>query len=132
MGDVTNERFVRVRVLASLFEGQQAQGLLKDAGIECMLVSFRDTALDGLYQATKGYGEIRVPEGKRTQAEAILAELPATVEVSEEQVTSEALQSPLPAVEPERPAGALWPWLLSVAAVVLVGLLLYLVARVTA
>jgi len=46
---------VRLRVVQSLFEAERVQALLEQAGIECLVVSYHDTAMDGLYQASQGW-----------------------------------------------------------------------------
>jgi hypothetical protein len=66
--------FVRLRVVQDEFEAQQVEGFLEEAGIEYERLSFRDTALDGLFQGQKGFAEIRVAVGDRARAEQLLAE----------------------------------------------------------
>lgn len=75
-----NSESVRLRVVQSLFEAQRVKALLEQAGIECAVISYHDTAMDGLYQAAKGWGEVRVPGARRQEAEKILEEnlAPAT------------------------------------------------------
>ena len=129
MSELEKARFVRARALQSLFEGQQAEALLQEAGIPCMLVSYRDTALDGLYQPQKGWGEIRVPEEQRAEAEQVLAEqMPGAASLPEEQLADQALQAPVP--KEERPPRSAFRWLAwSVLAVVALCLGYYLLTR---
>jgi hypothetical protein len=94
MTEKHDEKFVRLRVVQSLFEGQRLQALLQAAGIPTMLNSYGDTAMDGLYQAQKGWGEIRVPESRKAEAEKILEEsAPATTGLPDEEVEKQALSS---------------------------------------
>jgi hypothetical protein len=86
------EPFVRLQVVQSLFEGQRLQALLQAAEIPTMLNSYGDTAMDGLYQAQKGWGEIRVPESKKAEAQELLEEnVPATTGMPDEEVEKQAL-----------------------------------------
>jgi hypothetical protein len=94
MTEVHEEKFVRLKVVGSLFEGQRLQALLQAAEIPTMLNSYGDTAMDGLYQTQKGWGEIRVPESKKAEAEKILEEnAPATTGMPDDEVEQQALTS---------------------------------------
>ena len=105
------EPFVRLQVVQSLFEGQRLQALLQAAEIPTMLNSYGDTAMDGLYQAQKGWGEIRVPESRKAEAEKILAEhAPQTTGLPESEVEKQALSE-----EPTAPkvtTAASYKWIL--------------------
>jgi hypothetical protein len=92
-----DRRFGRARTLQSVFEGQRAESILGEAGIPCQVVSYRDTALDGLFQFTRGWGEVRVPEAEVGRAEQLLAEqLPPGAAVPEDELADEALKEPEP------------------------------------
>jgi len=94
MTEKHEEEFVRLQVVQSLFEGQRMQALLQAAKIPAMLNSYGDTAMDGLYQTQKGWGEIRVPESRKAEAEKILEEnAPATTGMPDEEVEQQALSS---------------------------------------
>jgi hypothetical protein len=100
MTEKTNENFVRVRILQSLFEGQQLEAALKEAGIPSMVISYRDAALDGLYQFSKGFGELRVPEHQEALAKGLLAGMvPENRETPDEDLDREAMNAP--ASDPE-------------------------------
>lgn len=86
--------FVRVRVPQSLFEAQRIEAILDEASIESWLVPYHDTAMDGLYQMQKGWGEVRVSDSHKDQAQKILDErLPMTVGITEEELARQALDS---------------------------------------
>ena len=94
MTEKHEEEFVRLQVVQSLFEGQRMQTLLQAAKIPAMLNSYGDTAMDGLYQAQKGWGEIRVPESRKAEAEKIVEEnAPATTGLPDEDVEQQAMSS---------------------------------------
>ena len=50
------------------------QAILKQHGIQAKIVSFHDTAYDGLFQHQYGWGVIRVPESDYARAEQIVRE----------------------------------------------------------
>ena len=103
------EKFVRLRVVQSLFEGQRMQALLQAAKIPTMLNSYGDTALDGLYQTQKGWGEIRVPESRKAEAQKILDEhAPQTTGMSEEEIEKQALSEETTRPKVTTPASFKW------------------------
>lgn len=51
------------------------QEVLKDKNIPHRLQSYHDTALDGLYQTTKGWGIIEAPEEYKQEILTIINEL---------------------------------------------------------
>ena len=109
MTEVHEEKFVRLKVVQSLFEGQRMQALLQAANIPTMLNSYGDTAMDGLYQTQKGWGEIRVPESRKAEAEKILEEnAPATTGMPEDEVEKQALSAEDPAPKTTTPASFKW------------------------
>jgi len=94
MTEVNEEKFVRLKVVQSLFEGQRIQALLQAAKIPTMLNSYGDTAMDGLYQTQKGWGEVRVPESRKAEAEKIVEEnAPATTGMPDQEVEQQAMSS---------------------------------------
>ena len=50
------------------------QAILKQHGIQAKIVSFHDTAYDGLFQHQYGWGVIRVPESDYARAGEIIKE----------------------------------------------------------
>ena len=109
MTEVHEEKFVRLRVVQSLFEGQRMQALLQAANIPIMLNSYGDTALDGLYQTQKGWGEIRVPESRKAEAEKIIEEhAPQTTGMPETDLEKQALSEETTAPKITTPASFKW------------------------
>lgn len=49
-------------------EAEAIRNLLAHEGIPAQVASFHDTAYDGLFQAQKGWGVIRVPENEYLRA----------------------------------------------------------------
>jgi hypothetical protein len=48
--------------------------VLQEHGIEATIISFHDTAYDGLYQSQYGWGVIRVKESDYLQAQRVISE----------------------------------------------------------
>lgn len=109
MTEVHEEKFVRLQVVQSLFEGQRMQALLQAAKIPTMLNSYGDTAMDGLYQAQKGWGEIRVPESRKAEAQKILDEhAPQTTGITEDEIEKQALSEETTAPKVTTPGSFKW------------------------
>ncbi len=53
-------------------EAQALQSLLQQHGIQSQVISFHDTAYDGLFQAQYGWGVLRVADSDLTEAEQIV------------------------------------------------------------
>jgi hypothetical protein len=54
--------YVRVTVLENEIEARLVESILQERNIPHWMVSYHDTAYDGLFQTQKGWGDIRVPE----------------------------------------------------------------------
>ena len=54
--------YVSVTVLENEIEARLVESILRERDIPHWMVSYHDTAYDGLFQAQKGWGDIRVPE----------------------------------------------------------------------
>lgn len=55
-------------------EARVLQSLLKQHGIDSQVISYHDTAYDGLFQAQYGWGVIRVAEDDHDEAARIVRE----------------------------------------------------------
>ncbi len=55
-------------------EAGALQSLLRQNGIQAQVISYHDTAYDGLFQAQYGWGIIRVDEADFAEAERIVRE----------------------------------------------------------
>jgi len=56
-----DREYVRVAILESIIEAQLVESVLSERQIPHRIRSYHDTAYDGLFQAQKGWGEIRAP-----------------------------------------------------------------------
>lgn len=70
-----NNDYVKIAIVENTFEAQMLTSALESEGIPFRLVSYHDTAYDGLFQAQKGWGEVRAPERHRNTILEILQDL---------------------------------------------------------
>ena len=56
------DTYSKAVVLDSEVEAQVVDAMLTERGIPHLLRSYHDSALDGLYQAQRGWGHIEAPE----------------------------------------------------------------------
>jgi hypothetical protein len=54
--------YVKVTVLENEIEARLVASILQERDIPHRMVSYHDTAYDGLFQTQRGWGDIRVPE----------------------------------------------------------------------
>jgi hypothetical protein len=69
------EFYVKAAVLENEFEAQLLDSVLTERDIPHRLISYHDTAYNGLYQTQLGWGYLAAPETYRNQIEEILADL---------------------------------------------------------
>jgi len=67
--------YVRVTVLENEIEARLVESILQERDIPHRMVSYHDTAYDGLFQTQKGWGDIRVPEPFLEVVRQIIADL---------------------------------------------------------
>jgi hypothetical protein len=70
------EGFKKIVVLQSFDEAEVMGIVLKQCGIPHRIRSYHDSALDGIFQITKGWGHVEAPEEYRDQIKEIHAGLP--------------------------------------------------------
>ena len=71
------ETYARIAVLDNVLEAQHLAAVLDERRIAHRLVSYHDTAYDGLFQAQRGWGEVRAPEANRAAVLRVLHDLRA-------------------------------------------------------
>ena len=69
------ENFSKIVVLDNEVQAQILTSQLKEAGIPHRLRSYHDSALNGLFQGTKGWGHIDAPLEFKEQIMAILEQV---------------------------------------------------------
>ncbi|MBW1990404.1 MAG: hypothetical protein JRI97_12805 [Deltaproteobacteria bacterium] len=69
------EPIINVEVLANEVEARLLAGVLEDRDIPHVIVSYHDTAYDGLFQAQRGWGVVRAPESEAEGIREILFDL---------------------------------------------------------
>ena len=73
------ERLKKVAVLQNQHEARLIDNLLTERGIPHQIKSYHDSALDGLFQITKGWGHVEAPEEFKDEIKTILESLPGTI-----------------------------------------------------
>jgi len=69
------DKETKIAVLENQFEAQLLSSILIERDIPHQLRSYHDTAYDGLFQATKGWGAIYAPESYKSEITQILDEI---------------------------------------------------------
>lgn len=82
------EGFKKIVVLQSCDEAEVMDAVLKQRGIPHRIRSYHDSALDGIFQITKGWGHIDAPEEYRDEIKEIYSGLPGEI-IPDEEITSE-------------------------------------------
>ena len=70
-----DEVFTKIAVLDNAIEAQLVDSILTDLDIPHRIRSYHDTALDGLYQVQKGWGNIEAPASYQNEIIQILNEI---------------------------------------------------------
>ena len=73
------ERLKKVAVLQNQHEARLIDDLLTERDIPHQIKSYHDSALDGLFQITKGWGHVEAPEEYKDEIKTILKSLPGTI-----------------------------------------------------
>ncbi|MGD8629030.1 MAG: hypothetical protein PVH52_08095 [bacterium] len=73
------ERLKKVAVLQNQHEATLIDDLLTERDIPHQIKSYHDSALDGLFQITKGWGHVEAPEEYKEEIRTILKSLPGTI-----------------------------------------------------
>ena len=69
------EDYTKIAVLENEIEARLLDSVLEERGIPHLLVSYHDTAYDGLYQTQKGWGHISAPVSLGEEIMEILSDL---------------------------------------------------------
>jgi shikimate 5-dehydrogenase len=67
--------YVKVIVLDNDFEAQLLDSILEERDIPHLMVSYHDTAYDGLFQTQKGWGHVSAPAPFKQEILEILDEV---------------------------------------------------------
>jgi hypothetical protein len=67
--------YVKVTVLDNEIEAQLLDSILEERDIPHLMVSYHDTAYDGLFQTQKGWGHVSAPTPYKQEILEILTEV---------------------------------------------------------
>lgn len=70
--------FIKIVVIENEVQAQYLKAVLKDKGIPHQLMSYHDSAYDGVFQNLKGWGHVEGPEEFQTEILEIIKELGST------------------------------------------------------
>ena len=80
------EGFKKIIVLQSCDEAEVMDAVLKQREIPHRIRSYHDSALDGIFQISKGWGHIEAPEEYRDEIKEIYSGLPGDIILDEETI----------------------------------------------
>lgn len=69
------EEMKRAAVLENAIQAQLLDSILAERNIPHVMVSYRDSAYDGIYQLRRGWGHVEAPERYREEIAAIHEDL---------------------------------------------------------
>ena len=69
------EKLKRVAVLENAIQAQLLDSILAERNIPHVMVSYRDSAYNGIYQLRRGWGHVEAPERYLEEIEAIHKDL---------------------------------------------------------
>jgi len=69
------KEYIKIVVLNDMMEANRMEAALNDEDIPFKVVPYHDSAYDGLFQLTKGWGHIEAPPKYKSQIEKIYEEI---------------------------------------------------------
>ena len=117
-----DETTIPIYKLSNIAEAHALKALLEDHGIDCMINSFYDSAYDGLWQAQKGWGVLKVLAKDQFKAEDLIDAFLKAKDQSPDEMMQE---TPIPADKPAFPGIIFFTSLvilLAVGALIVVGI----------
>ncbi len=69
------KEWVKAVVLDDETEARLVEGVLREQGVPFVLRSYHDSALDGLFQSTRGWGHVETPPEEVDRVKRIVSDL---------------------------------------------------------
>ncbi len=69
------DEYVKVQTLSNAIEASLVDSELSERGIPHIIVSFHDSAYDGLFQAQKGWGVVKAPKEFEDEIKAVYKDI---------------------------------------------------------
>ena len=79
----------KIAILNTQVEARALEAMLKEQGIPFALHTYRDSALDGLFQDQEGWGHIEAPEENEAEILAVLQSLRESAESTDDASTDD-------------------------------------------
>ena len=70
-----SDKYVKVTILENEIEARLLDSVLDERNIPHMIISYHDTAYDGLYQTQKGWGYVKAPVTYHNEISEILSHM---------------------------------------------------------
>lgn len=77
---MSDKDYVKIAVLDNEIQARFVDAALTDQGIPHVMQSYHDSALNGLYQAQKGWGHVSAPEELRVKVQETVDDLRSEVD----------------------------------------------------
>ena len=74
------EDYIKTAILENENEAQLLDSILTEREIPHLMISYYDTAFDGLYQAQKGWGRVNAPASYKEEILEIISDLRKTAD----------------------------------------------------
>jgi len=69
------DQFERIATLDDEVQAEALDAMLSGQNVPHLMACYHDTALDGIFQGSRGWGHVEAPEAYREQILAMLADL---------------------------------------------------------
>jgi hypothetical protein len=69
------DEYVKVQTLNNAVEASLVDAVLNERGVPHLIVSFHDSAYDGLFQAQKGWGIVKAPKEFEEEIKAVYKDI---------------------------------------------------------
>jgi hypothetical protein len=69
------DEYVKVQSLSNAVEASLVDAVLNERGIPHLIISFHDSAYDGLFQAQKGWGIVKAPREFEDEIKAVYEDI---------------------------------------------------------
>ena len=73
--NIMSDKYVKVTILENEIEARLLDSVLDERNIPHMIISYHDTAYNGLYQTQKGWGYVRAPVTYHNEISEILSHM---------------------------------------------------------
>ena len=84
----SDKPFTKVASIDNLIEAQLLTSILKEQDIPHQIISYHDTAYDGLFQTQRGWGEIKAPAHHHAEIQKVIDHVRSSANPDESHFTT--------------------------------------------